>query len=114
MSLLSKALKLAHADPALGRRLHPFIRKAFSLPDLHLWAKDILYVAKADEIEWLPKVEAKTRGAMATVTVPFRYRKAGSRKWQEGNAMMVVQTTPGTFGPSDHEGPIIKVMVGGL
>jgi len=114
MFLLSKAIKLARSDPKLGDLLRPILRKAFSLPDLHLWAKDILYVAKADEIEWLPKVQAKSMGTKAVVTVPFRYRKKGQREWKDGEAILRVETTPGTFGPQDREGPIIQVMVGGL
>lgn len=114
MHLLTRAIRLARTDPKLGERVRRILRRAYSLPDLHLWAKDILFVAKADQIEWLPRVQAKASGTNATVTVPFRYRKKGARRWQEGEAILRVETTPGTFGPEDREGPVIKVMVGGL
>jgi len=114
---LKRLGRLAQERPELRQHLVPIlrearvqVRKAFSLPDIHLWAKDILYMVKGDQVEWLPKVKAQASGGHATITIPFRF-KAGKKRWKDSALVVTVESEPGVYDDTDRAGPHLQVRV---
>ena len=96
MSLLSRTVRLARTDQRLAERLWPLVRRAMSLPEFVVGAKDILWLAKGKHLQIVPGVKATSMGDQATVHVPLRYRGDKGR-WQEAELMVVVKSSPGEY-----------------
>jgi len=113
MSLRSRVANLARTDPQLRRHLAPILKRALELPSFGVWAKTVLFMAKAERLEWLPGMTAKVTGDRCTVTVPFRY-KGGRGRWKDAAVLIVIRNTPGVFTNGDRDGPTVETMIAGL
>ena len=111
--LRDRLVRLARQTPEVRVWALPLLRKvAHSLPDFSVWAKSVLFMTKADKIEWLPQVSASGGRDQATVKVPFRL-KTGKGRWKDSALLITVKVTPGVFTHMDREGVEVKAVLGG-
>jgi len=113
MSLLSRTVRLARTDQRLAERLWPLVRRAMALPAFVVGAKDILWLAKGQQLQINSGITAKTMGDQATIHVPLRYKPEKGR-WKDAELLIVVKSSPGEYDNSTREGITVETMLAGL